>query len=179
MVVTSKEKLILDFLSSLSERIGVALEPVLSSTCMCLSYGFYDDCVRKSLLLLDFGWESTRVQVIDHRNNTYCFGPSCSCDSLSGRVLFTGLCEAIDDQMVVVRWYADAQSKENRQLLKSNYAFQNKKQINAYQCLNHTKNIIMLQKADKVYRLKDYQVHVGISSSLFKRVALSAIEAFG
>ena len=99
--------------------------------------------------------------------------------SLSGRALFTGLCEAIDDQMVVVRWYADAQSKENRQLLKSNYAFQNKKQINAYQCLNHTKNIIMLQKADKVYRLKDYQVHVGISSSLFKRVALSAIEAFG
>ncbi|OAO11865.1 heat shock protein [Blastocystis sp. ATCC 50177/Nand II] len=168
MVVTSKEKLILDFLSSLSERIGVALEPVLSSTCMCLSYGFYDDCVRKSLLLLDFGWESTRVQVIDHSNNTYCFGPSCSCDSLSGRALFTGLCEAIDDQM----------SKENRQLLKSNYAFQNKKQINAYQCLNHTKNIIMLQKADKVYRLKDYQVHVGISSSLFKRVALSAIEAF-
>lgn len=150
MVVTSKEKLILDFLSSLSERIGVALEPVLSSTCMCLSYGFYDDCVRKSLLLLDFGWESTRVQVIDHRNNTYCFDPSCSCDSLSGRALFTGLCEAIDDQMVVVRWYADAQSKEKQTVAENRItAFQNKKQINAYQCLNHSKNITCCRRQTK------------------------------
>ena len=102
MVVTSKEKPVLEFLSCLSEHIGVSLEPVLSLTCMCLSYGFYDDCVRKKLLLLDFGWECARVQVIDHSNNTYHYGPSCMCDSLSGHALFVRLYDALDEQMVII-----------------------------------------------------------------------------
>ena len=50
--------------------------------------------------------------------------------------------------------------------------------MNAYQCLNHTKNIITLQKSDKVYRSKDVDMHLGVSSGMFKRVALAAIDAY-
>ena len=46
MVVHSKEDSVLSFLERLSNSLHVSIEPILAATCMCLSYGFYDDSVQ-------------------------------------------------------------------------------------------------------------------------------------
>ena len=67
--------------------IATPIELISSSTCMCLSYGFYDDNVSKILLLIDFGWKAVTLQVVENINNEYRIGPCLVCDDLSGRFL--------------------------------------------------------------------------------------------
>ena len=67
--------------------ISTPIELISSSTCMCLSYGFYDDNVSKTLLLIDFGWRAVTLQVVENVNNEYRIGPCLVCDDLSGRLL--------------------------------------------------------------------------------------------
>ena len=67
--------------------ISTPIELISSSTCMCLSYGFYDDNVSKTLLLIDFGWRVVTLQVVENVNNEYRIGPCLVCDDLSGRLL--------------------------------------------------------------------------------------------
>lgn len=107
MVVHSKEDSVLSFLERLSNSLHVSIEPILAATCMCLSYGFYDDSVQKKLLLLDFGWNTTRVQIVNNCGNVYRFESSYTCKSLSGRSLFVDLCNTMDEQLVVIFIYSE------------------------------------------------------------------------
>ena len=101
MVVHSKEDAVLSFLERISCALHVSIEPILATTCMCLSYGFYEDSIQKKLLLLDFGWEATRIQIVNNCSNVYRFASSDECTSLSGRSLFVSLCNTMDEQLVV------------------------------------------------------------------------------
>lgn len=67
--------------------MATPIELISSSTAMCLSYGFYDENVNKSYLLMDFGWTNVVIQVVQNVNNEYRMGPCLVCDDLSGRHL--------------------------------------------------------------------------------------------
>ena len=67
---------------------------------MCLSYGFFDHNIRKRVLLLDFGWQSVRMQAALHDNNEYKLGPLVEISALCGKSLYSELTNVIESQIV-------------------------------------------------------------------------------
>ena len=67
---------------------------------MCLSYGFFDDDVKKTILLMDLGWDSVRLQVVFNNGNQYRMGPKTTLPSVCGKSLSEEITTTIENQIV-------------------------------------------------------------------------------
>ena len=67
---------------------------------MCLSYGFFDNDVKKTLLLMDLGWDSVRLQVVYDNGNKYQMGPKTTLSMVCGRSLSDEIATTIENQIV-------------------------------------------------------------------------------
>ena len=88
------------FFQEVSLSLRTPIELIASSTSMCLSYGFFEEHISKQLLLIDFSWNSTKLTVVQHRNNRIHLGPSLSCSDLCGYSISSGLYDSLFSRIV-------------------------------------------------------------------------------
>ena len=95
------------FFESIATRIATPIELISSSTAMCLSYGFFDDDVRKTFLAMDFGWDAVRLQVVRNENNHYRMGARGTIPFLCGKSLSREMVATIENQIVPLLLFHD------------------------------------------------------------------------
>ena len=166
-IVSSFPSSVSSFFSKVSTMIATPIELISASTSMCLSYGFYDDNVSKTLLLIDFGWRAVTMQVVENVNNEYRIGPCLVCDDLSGRLLSSVL---YDHEISKIPQHL-------RNTLETDYLTKNKILMNIYSCLNHSKKLLDLSKSETTLT-QDKHVSFYISSKTLRKLLESSIEKF-
>ena len=100
LVVPEVTPFLQSFFDGISTSLSIPIELISSATSMCLSYGFFDHNIKKQVLLLDFGWQSVRMQAALHDNNEYKLGPHVEISALSGKSLYSELTNVIELQIV-------------------------------------------------------------------------------
>ena len=88
------------FFQSISNSLSIPIELITTATSMCLSYGFFDDDVKKTILLMDLGWDSVRLQVVFNNGNQYRMGPKTTLPSVCGKSLSEEITTTIENQIV-------------------------------------------------------------------------------
>ena len=107
MVVPQITPFVSSFFESIATRIATPIELISSSTAMCLSYGFFDDDVRKTFLAMDFGWDAVRLQVVRNENNHYRMGARGTIPFLCGKSLSREMVATIENQIVPLLLFHD------------------------------------------------------------------------
>lgn len=107
LVVPQITPFVSSFFESIATRIATPIELISSSTAMCLSYGFFDDDVRKTFLAMDFGWDAVRLQVVRNENNRYRMGARGILPFLCGKSLSREMVATIENQIVLLLAFCD------------------------------------------------------------------------
>lgn len=102
MVVPQITPFVSSFFETIATRIATPIELISSPTAMCLSYGFFDDDVRKTFLAMDFGWDAVRLQVVRNESNRYRMGARATIPFICGKSLSREMVAMIENQIVLL-----------------------------------------------------------------------------
>lgn len=100
VVVPTVTSFITSFFKSISDSLSIPIELITTATSMCLSYGFFDNDVKRTILLMDLGWESVRLQVVYNEGNQYRMGPKTTLPTVCGKSLSEEISCTIENQIV-------------------------------------------------------------------------------